>query len=54
MQLYDIVEELVRRHNKGELDDLPEQDLENIAMLAKQFGLQFKPKSQALRKGLFD
>ena len=54
MELYDIVEELVRRHNKGELNDLTKQDLENIAMLAKQLGLEFKPKSQPLRKGLFD
>tara|TARA_Y100000401_G_scaffold115145_1_gene118312 strand:- start:42 stop:635 length:594 start_codon:yes stop_codon:yes gene_type:complete len=53
-KMYSVVKELVKRFNKGDLDYLPEKQKEQIAMLAAQMGLDFKPKSKPLRKGLFD
>lgn len=51
---YKVAKELVDRFNKGSLDYLPEKDKEQIAMIAAQMGLNFKPNSKPLRKGLFD
>lgn len=48
------VEELVKRYHAGELGNLKEKDLEQIAILAAQFGIEFRPESKPIRKGLFD
>jgi len=50
----DAVVELVRRYNAGELDHLNERDLEKIAILAAQMGIEFDVESKPIRKGLFD
>jgi len=48
------VRELTDRFNRGDLDYLPRKDLENVAMLAAQFGTDLTPKSKPVRKALFD
>ena len=48
------IEELTRRFNEGDLDYLPKKQLEQIAMLAAQYGTDFRPKSKPVRKALFD
>lgn len=48
------VTELTDRFNRGDLDYLPKRDLENVAMLAAQFGTDLTPKSKPVRKALFD
>jgi hypothetical protein len=48
------IEELTRRFNQGDLDYLPKKQLEQIAMLAAQYGTDFRPKSKPVRKALFD
>jgi hypothetical protein len=48
------VRELTDRFNRGDLDYLPKKDLENVAMLAAQFGTDLTPKSKPIRKALFD
>ena len=51
---FEKVKELVRRYNAGELSDVSEKDLEQIAILAAQFGIEFDVESKPIRKGLFD
>jgi len=51
---FEQVKELVNRYNAGELSGLNEKDLEQIAILAAQMGIEFKVKSKPIRKGLFD
>ena len=51
---YQAIQELVERFNSGELDWLPKKDLEQIAMLAAQTGLDFDVESKPVKKGLFD
>ena len=48
------VQELTERFNAGDLDYLPKKQLEQIAMLAAQYGTDFKPKSKPVKKALFD
>tara|TARA_R110002020_G_scaffold55591_2_gene154062 strand:- start:9090 stop:9662 length:573 start_codon:yes stop_codon:yes gene_type:complete len=51
---FETVKELVRRYNAGQLSDVSEKDLEQISILAAQFGLEFDVASKPIRKGLFD
>jgi len=51
---FEQVKELVNRYHAGELSGLNEKDLEQIAILAAQMGIEFKVKSKPIRKGLFD
>ena len=51
---YKIVQEIVKRFNEGQLDYLPEKQIEQIAMLAAQHGLEFKVKGKPVKKALFD
>tara|TARA_Y100001970_G_scaffold49345_1_gene62565 strand:+ start:4159 stop:4749 length:591 start_codon:yes stop_codon:yes gene_type:complete len=53
-QNFKIVKELTERFNRGDLDYLPKKDLEQVAMLAAQYGTDFRPKSKPVRKALFD
>ena len=51
---FETIKELVRRYNAGELSDVSEKDLEQISILAAQYGIQFDVASKPIRKGLFD
>ena len=53
-QNFKRVRALTERFNRGDLDYLPKRDLEQVAMLAAQYGTDFRPKSKPVRKALFD
>ena len=53
-QNFKRVRELTERFNAGDLDYLPKKDLEQVAMLAAQYGTDFRPKSKPVKKALFD
>ena len=53
-QNFKRVRTLTERFNRGDLDYLPKKDLEQVAMLAAQYGTDFRPKSKPVRKALFD
>ena len=53
MASYDVVNEMLRRYNSGDLD-LSDRDAEALAMQAQKYGSKFKTKSKPLRKGAFD
>ena len=48
------VQQLVDKFNRGDLDYLPNRDKERIAMLAAQYGADFKTPSKPVKKALFD
>ena len=52
--LYKRAQELTKRLNSGELDWLPNKDKEQIALIAMQYGQDFKVKGKPIRKALFD
>ena len=53
-QNFKRVRALTERFNRGDLDYLPKKDLEQVAMLAAQYGTDFRPKSKPVKKALFD
>ena len=54
LETINAVKELTDRFNRGDLDYLPNRDKEKIALLALQYGQDFKPESKPVRKALFD
>ena len=50
---YEIIKELVSRYNKGEIF-LNDQEAEQLATKAYQYGLDFDVQSKGFRKGFFD
>ena len=54
LETINAVKELTDRFNRGDLDYLPNKDKEKIALLALQYGQDFKPESKPVRKALFD
>ena len=47
------VQELLRRHNAGELD-LPDEQVKQLSNMAAQLGMEFKVESKPISKMLFD
>ena len=48
-----VLQELVRRHNTGQLD-LPDEQVKQLAKAAASAGLKFNVESKPVRKALFD
>ena len=49
----DIIMEMLRRFNEGEID-LSDDQAEKLAEIAYQMNAEFNPRSKSIRKGLFD
>ena len=48
-----IVQELLRRHNSGELD-LPDEQVKQLSQLAANLGMKFEAESKPFKKLMFD
>tara|TARA_Y100000593_G_C4316098_1_gene340954 strand:+ start:2405 stop:3613 length:1209 start_codon:yes stop_codon:yes gene_type:complete len=53
MDQYEVISELLRRYNTGEIS-LDDQQAEMLAMQAHKLGLDFDVESKPIQKGLFD
>ena len=47
------IQELLRRHNAGELN-LPDEQVKQLSQMAANFGMEFKVESKPLQKFMFD
>jgi len=53
MNDYDVIMEMLRRHNDGKID-LSDEEANRLAMQAKAMGERFSVESKPLSKGVFD
>ena len=53
MEEYDVIKELVKRHNEGTID-LNREQADKLARKAQEHGIEFNVRAKPVRKGLFD
>ena len=53
-QKFNRVKELTSRFNRGDMDWMPDKDKEQVAMLAAEYGTDFRPEAKPFKRALFN